>query len=162
MTFPNIAGKPKSVDFVYISDARPKTQSSRQPKPTSITTLIPEILLLVEQIRPTRTQIYNLRTPIPIFLQPRAFEAVECVTDPFAAAHDALVGEIAKRAFIADADQSCGPYVRIANRTFAVTFVAESAQVDACCFAAHDEIGMMARHGSFVLGVGGCSLRMSL
>jgi len=41
--------------------------------------MIPEILLLVEQIRPRATQIYDLRTTVPVFLQPRAFEAVEGV-----------------------------------------------------------------------------------
>ena len=43
--------------------------------------MIPEVLLLVEQIRSRTTQVYNLRTPIPIFFQPRTFETVEGVRD---------------------------------------------------------------------------------
>lgn len=35
----------------------------------------------VEQIRPTCSQVYDLRTPISVFLQPRAFGAVVCIGD---------------------------------------------------------------------------------
>lgn len=38
----------------------------RRGPPASL--VIPEILFLVEQIRPTTTQIYNLRATIPILL----------------------------------------------------------------------------------------------
>lgn len=41
--------------------------------------LIPEILFLVEQIRPRTTQIDNLRAPVSVLLQSRALEAVEGV-----------------------------------------------------------------------------------
>lgn len=44
-----------------------------------ISSMIPKILLLIKQIGPTTPQINNLRTPIPIFLQPRAFVTVECI-----------------------------------------------------------------------------------
>jgi hypothetical protein len=43
--------------------------------------MIPEILLLVEQIRPRTTQIDDLGTPISILLKPCTFEAVESVRD---------------------------------------------------------------------------------
>lgn len=43
--------------------------------------VIPKILLLVEQIRPRTPQVDNLRTSIPILLQPRTFETVESVRD---------------------------------------------------------------------------------
>lgn len=43
--------------------------------------MIPEILLLVEQIRPRASQIDNLRTAIPILLQPRTLKAVKRVRD---------------------------------------------------------------------------------
>jgi hypothetical protein len=43
--------------------------------------MIPEILFLVEQIRPRTTQIYNLRAAISVFFQTGAFEAVEGVGD---------------------------------------------------------------------------------
>ena len=41
--------------------------------------VIPEILLLVEQIRPRTTQVDDLRTPVPILLQARTLEAIEGV-----------------------------------------------------------------------------------
>jgi hypothetical protein len=41
--------------------------------------LIPEILFLVEQIRPRTTQVYNLWAPVSVLLQSRALEAVEGV-----------------------------------------------------------------------------------
>ena len=41
--------------------------------------MIPKILLLVEQVRSRTAQIDNLRTPIPIFFQPRTFETVKGV-----------------------------------------------------------------------------------
>lgn len=43
--------------------------------------MIPEILLLVKQIRPRTTQIDNLRATIPVLFETRAFEAVEGVGD---------------------------------------------------------------------------------
>lgn len=43
--------------------------------------MVPKVLLLVEQIRPRTAQVDNLRTPISILLQPRAFETVESVRD---------------------------------------------------------------------------------
>jgi hypothetical protein len=43
--------------------------------------MIPEILFLVEQIRPRTTQIYNLRATISVLFQTGAFEAVEGVGD---------------------------------------------------------------------------------
>ena len=43
--------------------------------------MVPKVLLLVKQIRPRTAQIDNLRTPIPILLQPRTLEAVESVRD---------------------------------------------------------------------------------
>jgi hypothetical protein len=39
--------------------------------------LIPEILFLVEQIRPRTTQIYNLRASVSVLLQACTLEAVE-------------------------------------------------------------------------------------
>ena len=100
--------------------------------------MIPKILLLVKQIRPTTSQIDNLRTPVPILLQPRTLEAVECVRNPFAAAHDAFVLVVAETAFVADADKGRGPYVAVAYGAFAVAFVAEAADGYAGGFAAHD------------------------
>ena len=41
--------------------------------------VVPEILLLVEQVCSRTTQVDDLRTPITILLQSRALEAVESV-----------------------------------------------------------------------------------
>ena len=97
-------------------------------------------LLLIKQIRPRTTQIYNLGTPIAIFLETCTFEAVKGVADAFAAADDAFVLVVSKGALIADANESCGTDVGIADGAFAVTFVAEAADCYAGLFAAHDEI----------------------
>lgn len=43
--------------------------------------MIPEVLLLVKQIRPRTSEVDDLRTPVPIFLKPCTFEAVERVRD---------------------------------------------------------------------------------
>lgn len=117
--------------------------------PTS--SLIPEILLLVEQIRPRTTEIYNLGAAVPVLLQPRALEAVESVRDAFAAANDALVLVVAERALVADAHESGGAHIGVADRALAVAFVAEAADGNAAGLAAHDEIWVMAGHGGGVL-----------
>jgi len=93
--------------------------------------MIPEVLLLVEQIGPRTTQIDDLRTPIAILLKPRAFEAVEGVRDTLAAAHDTLVLVVTKGAFIAYSHESGWANVGVADWTFAVAFVAETADGDA-------------------------------
>jgi len=113
--------------------------------------LIPKILLLIKQIRPRTPQINNLRTPIPILLQPRALETVESVTDPLAAADDAFVLVIAEGALVADARERRGPHVGVADGAFAIAFVAEAADGDAGGFAAHDEVGVVAGHGGWCL-----------
>ena len=99
--------------------------------------LIPKILLLIKQIRPATPQIDNLRTPIPILLQPRTLKTVERITDALAATDDAFVLVVAEGAFIAHAHEGGGPDVGVADGTFAVTFVAEAADGDAGRFAAH-------------------------
>lgn len=105
------------------------------------------LLPLKEQICPRRPQIDNLRTPIPILLQPRTLEAVERVTDALPAAHDALVLVVAKGALVADAHKGRGPHVRVADGALAVAFVAETADCDAGLLAAHYEVGVVAGHG---------------
>lgn len=104
--------------------------------PTSIS-LVPKILLLVEQIRPATSQINDLRTPVPILLQPRTLETVERITDPLSTANDAFVLVVAEGALVADADEGGGADIGVADGTFAVAFVAEAADGDAGCFAAH-------------------------
>lgn len=91
---------------------------------TSITSLIPKILFLVKQIRPTRTQIYNLRTPVSIFFQSGTFEAVEGITDSLATTHDTFIRKVAERALIAYSHEGGRSNVGIADWTFAVAFIA--------------------------------------
>lgn len=78
--------------------------------------------------------------------------AVEGVADALAAADDALVLVVSEAALVADAHQRRGPHVRVADGALAVALVAEPADGDACLFAAHDEIWVMAGHdGGFGL-----------
>jgi hypothetical protein len=91
--------------------------------------VVPKILLLVEQIRPATAQIYNLGAAIPVLLQAGAFEAVEGV---------------------ADAGEGRGAHVGVADGAFSVALVTEAADGDAGLFAAHDQVGMVARHGDGV------------
>lgn len=72
-----------------------------------MSSMIPEILLLVEQIRPRTTQIDNLGTAIPVLFQSGALEAVESVGDALAAADDTFVLVVAKGALVADAHEGC-------------------------------------------------------
>jgi len=134
---------PFSIDLSFIHSSQPKPAQhiagiyhpSLQSE--NLVLRIPKILLLVKQIRPRTAQINNLRTPIPIFLQARTFKTVESVGNSFAAAHDAFVLVVAERAFVADAGEGCGAHVGVADGTFAVAFVAETAEGDAGGFAAH-------------------------
>lgn len=43
--------------------------------------MVPKILLLVEEIRPTTTQIYDFGAAVAVLLEACAFEAVESVRD---------------------------------------------------------------------------------
>jgi hypothetical protein len=122
---------------------------SREAVVTSIL-LISEILLLVEQIGPRTTQIDDFGTAISIFLQARTFKAVESVWDSFTTTDDAFILIVTERAFIADASQGSRADVAVTDWAFAVAFIAEATEWDPGCFAAHDEIGMMARHGGEV------------
>lgn len=109
--------------------------------------VISKILFLVEEIRSTRSQIYNLWTSIPILLQSCAFETVESVRNTLSTADNTLVLVISKAAFITDSDESRWADVGIADRAFTITFIAEATYGDARLLSAHNEIGMMARHG---------------
>lgn len=108
--------------------------------------VIPVILLLVEQIRPAASQIDNLRTSIPVLLKPCTFEAVEGIADPLSSAHDAFVLVVAEAALVADAHKGCRTHVGVTDRAFAIAFVAETTHRDAGRFAAHYEIGVVAGH----------------
>ena len=122
--------------------------------------MIPKILLLVKEIRPRTPQVDNLRTPIPILLQPRAFETVKSIRDTLlptthtlisearggkgreessylSTAHDALILIVAKRALVANSYEGRGTHVAIADGAFAVAFVAETTDGDAGLLAAH-------------------------
>lgn len=64
---------PSQVNLVCSTAIR----SCQQNSSADLLSVIPEILLLVKQIRPTRTKIYNLWTPISIFLEACTLEAVK-------------------------------------------------------------------------------------
>lgn len=107
----------------------------------------PSSLLLVEQIRPRTSQVNDLRTPIPILFEPRTLEAVERIRYSLSTTDDTFVLVVAEGTFVANSDESCGTNVGVADGTFPVAFVAETAEGDAGGFAAHGEIGVMAGHG---------------
>lgn len=107
------------------------------PYPRAPSLMIPEILLLVKQIRPRTPQVDDLRTPVPVLLEARALEAVERVRYPLAAADHALVLIVAEGALVADPHEGGGAYVRVAYGALAVTFVAEPADGYAWLLATH-------------------------
>lgn len=106
----------------------------------------PMLFPLKEQICPRTSQIYNLRTPIPILFKPCTLEAVERVADALTAAHDALVLVVAERTLIADAYKGGWTHVGVAHRTFTVAFVAQTSDGNAGLFAAHDKVGVVTGH----------------
>ena len=103
--------------------------------------MVPKTLLLIKQIRPRAAQIDNLGTAITILLEPGTLETVKRVTDALAAAHDTLILVVAKGAFIADAHQRGRSHVRVAHRTLAIAFVADSSDRDARLLSTLDVIG---------------------
>lgn len=109
--------------------------------------MIPETFLLVEQVCSRTSQVYNLGATIAILLQPRAFKAVERITDSLAAADGTFVLVVAEGALIADTDEGGWAHVGVTDGAFAVAFVTQAADGDAGLLAAHDEIGVVARHG---------------
>jgi hypothetical protein len=108
--------------------------------------VISKILLLIEEIRSTRAQIYDLWASISVLLKSCAFEAIESIGDTLSTAHDTLVLVISKATFIANPDKGCGANVGIADWAFAVAFIAETSDSNARLFAAHNKIRMMSRH----------------
>ncbi|KAK4190083.1 hypothetical protein QBC35DRAFT_513573 [Podospora australis] len=88
------------------------------------------------------TKIYNLWTPVSVFLQPRAFEAVKGVRDALTTADNALVLVVAETALVTNANESGRPDVGVAVWAFAVALVAETAYGYAGLLAAHDEIAV--------------------
>lgn len=130
---------------------RPNQPNNTVPNPSQTVSMIPKTLLLIKQIRPRTPQIDNLRTPIPILLQPRTLKAIERIADPLATTHNALILVIAKGALVANAYESGGTHIGVADGAFAVAFVAESADGDAGLFAAHDEVGVVTGHFCFLL-----------
>jgi hypothetical protein len=134
------------------------TQTPDIPSPHSLLTPIrpparlPQLPPLIKQIRPRTPQINNLRTPIPILLQPRAIRTIIRITNPDAAADNALARVIAKGAFVADAHLRCWAHVAVADGAAAVVALAEAADADSCLAAAHDEIGVVAGHFGLWMG----------
>jgi hypothetical protein len=130
------AHKLKTLFRAFCADsAAPDPTQDRPPQ-----LMIPKILLLVEQIRPTTAQIDNLGAPIAVLLEACTFEAVECIGDALTTAYDALVLVVAEGAFVADAGEGGGAHVGVADGAFAVTFVAQTADRNARLLAAHYKI----------------------
>lgn len=133
-------------------EAKPQIQTA-QTRATERLVSRPIRFLLVEQICPRASQIYNLGTAVPVLLEARALEAVERVGDALAAADDALVLVVAEAALVADTHEGRGAHVGVAHGTLAVALVAEAADGDAGLLAAHDEVGMMSRHIGWLWGI---------
>lgn len=108
--------------------------------------VISEVLFLVEQICSRRSQVYNLWAPVAVLLQLRAFVTIVTVGYPFATADDALVLVVSEGTFVADTRKSGRADIAVTHGAFAIAFIAETSDGDAGLLAAHDEIGMMARH----------------
>jgi hypothetical protein len=102
--------------------------------------MIPEVLLLVKQVRPRTSQVYDFRTSIAVLLESRALKAVERVRDTLTTTDDTLVLVVSEAALIADAHKGGRADVGIADWTFAVTFIAETADGNAGLLAAHNKI----------------------
>lgn len=104
---------------------------------------------LTKQIGPRATQIDNFGTSITVLLQTRALEAVKCVRDSLSAAHDTLVLVVSKRALVTYPYESGRTNVGIADRAFAIAFVAEAADGDAGLLAAHYQVAILIVSGIF-------------
>lgn len=102
---------------------------------------------LTKQIGPRATQIDNFGTSITVLLQTRALEAVECVRDSLSTAHDALVLVVSKRALVTYPYESGRSNVGIADRAFAIAFVAEAADGYAGLLAAHYQVAILVVSG---------------
>ena len=57
----------------------------------TLPSMVPEALLLVEQVGPGASQIDDLWTSIPVLLESCAFEAVKCIRNSLATANNAFV-----------------------------------------------------------------------
>ena len=71
--------------------------------------MIPEVLFLVEQVRPRAAKVDDFRASVPVLLKSRAFEAVEGIRDSLSSADHALVLIISEGAFVADTHKRRGP-----------------------------------------------------
>lgn len=147
-TRPDSTRLARSIRHVSRHRSTPRKTQQNGTK-TGSRSLISKTLFLIKQIRPRTSQVYNLRTPIPILLQTRTLEAIEGIADSLATADNALILVISEGAFVADADEGGWAHVGIADGAFAIAFIAETADGDAGLFAAHDEVGVVARHCAF-------------
>jgi hypothetical protein len=114
-----------------------KTSTGPSSRPLRNKTRLSQSLLLIKQIRPRTPQINNLRTAIPVPLQPRTICTVVCITYPNTTTDDAFSSRVAKSAFVADVDEGRWADVRVADWASGVVSFAEAAYADACLAAAH-------------------------
>ena len=105
------------------------------------------LLPLIEQVRLRASQIDDFRAPIPVLFHLRALSTIIGIRNTRTAANHAppLVAPVV--ALVADSNEGTGPDVRVADHTFAVAFFAEAPDGDARLLAAHNEVGMVLRHG---------------
>lgn len=142
---PNAAGNaiPVPRKICSLPFSLPSNNTSNLPISRATQGLIrrrPIGFLLVEQVGPGAAEVDNLGATVAVLFEARALEAVKGVRDALAAADDALVLVVSKRALVADADEGRGADVGVADGALAVTLVAEAADGDAGLLAAHYEI----------------------
>ncbi len=145
-------------DNIAHSVRNPETNVRRAPAraPVPLSLLEAVLLPFIKQISLRRSQVHDLRTPIPVLFHLRAFSTIIGIGNPRTAANHAppLVGPII--ALVADSNEGTGPHIRITDDAFAVAFFAEPADGDARLLAAHDEVGVMLGHGCGPVSVVRC------
>lgn len=125
--------------------------------------MISEILFLVEQICPRTSQIDDLRTAIPILLKTCAFEAVKRIRDALSnnnvsrrfshhgwryeqtyltTTDHTFILVVTEGTFVTDTDESRRTNIAITDGTFAIAFIAETANSYTWLLAAHDQVAI--------------------
>ena len=114
-------------------------------EPTS--PLLKSVLLpLVKQISLRRSQVYDLRAAVPVFLHLRALLTEVGVGDPGSPTDGALPLIAPEIAFIADLHDRAGADVGIADHALAIALFAQTPNGDSRLLSAHDEVWVMLSH----------------
>jgi hypothetical protein len=104
---------------------------------TKSTFLEPEPTPLVKQVRPTSTKVNDLRTPIPILLQPGTLRTIIRIRYSRRTADDTAPAVRAEITLVADAHERFWADVRVADGAFSVAFLTETADGYAWLASAH-------------------------